>query len=129
MGEEQSFGINILNFSRDSKFDDMEEKILSPLFCLRELETKWLLEFDLPLVEKKDIDVCLHSSNVITVKAKLKETYCYSHLGCEQQFKYFKKSLTLPGNIDGEKIYGSFQNGRLAIHIPKLFGGKKIKVD
>ena len=52
--------------------DDIEGKILSPLSCITELESKWILEFDLPLVNKDDISVALDTGNVISIEAKLR---------------------------------------------------------
>ena len=40
-----------------SIFDDVEHKILAPLSCLREFGNHWMVEFDLPMVNKKDIKV------------------------------------------------------------------------
>ncbi|MGD8707291.1 MAG: Hsp20/alpha crystallin family protein, partial [Nitrosopumilaceae archaeon] len=51
--------------------DDVEQQILSPLSCLREFGTYWLLEFDLPLVNKKDIKITF-DENTVSVEAKLK---------------------------------------------------------
>ena len=110
-------------------FDDIEKQILSPLSCLREFGSEWLLEFDLPLVNKKDISVTLHNTNTITVEAKLKETYVESNLEYKNEFRYFKKSITLPGKINNKKIKAKFENGRLTIKIPKIQAGNKIKVD
>ena len=46
------FEIRIAPSSISSLFnDDIERQILSPLSCLREYGTHWLLEFDLPLVK------------------------------------------------------------------------------
>lgn len=109
--------------------DDFEEQILSPLSCLREFETKWVLEFDLPLVDKKDISVSIASGNMITVEAKLKESYSDPEVGFKNEFHYFKKSMSLPGDIDEKKISSNFSNGRLTITIPKIFQGAKIKVE
>ena len=53
---DKEFEIRIASSSISSLFnDDVEHQILSPLSCLREYGTYWLLEFDLPLVNKKDI--------------------------------------------------------------------------
>ena len=109
--------------------DDVDEKILSPLSCLREFDTKWILEFDLPLVKKDDIIVSVEPGNAITVEAKLKETYVDSNRGYKHEFQYFKKRVSLPGNIDDKKISTNFTNGRLIITIPKTFNGKKIRID
>ncbi|WKT58677.1 hypothetical protein QVH35_04760 [Candidatus Nitrosotenuis chungbukensis] len=45
-----NFGFPILQLG-----DDLEQKILRPLSCIKEYESKWVLEFDLPLVEKKTL--------------------------------------------------------------------------
>ncbi|MFQ5440010.1 MAG: Hsp20/alpha crystallin family protein [Nitrosopumilaceae archaeon] len=110
-----------------SLFDDIEHGILSPLSCLREFDHNWLLEFDLPLVNKKDIKVTF-DGNSINVEAKLKEKYSEQKLGKLTKFEYFKKSILLPGKIDSKKTSAKFQNGRLAIKIPKKVMGHNIKV-
>jgi HSP20 family protein len=109
--------------------DDIEHQILSPLSCLREFHSKWILEFDLPLVDKKDISVSVDPEYTITVEAKLKETYSETRLGYKSEFKYFKKSVTLPGKFNEKKIVAKFENGRLTISVPKLSTGNKIKVE
>jgi len=109
--------------------DDIEGKILSPLSCITELESKWILEFDLPLVNKDDISVALDTGNVITVEAKLREAYCDENLESKCEFHYFKKRVTLPGGIDDKNITSNFLNGRLTINVPKVFRGSKIKVE
>ncbi len=109
--------------------DDIVEKILSPLSYLREFESKWILEFDLPLVNKEDIKVSLDSSNVITLEAKLSKTYINTKHDYKHEFQYFKKSVSLPGKIDDKKITANFKNGRLIITIPKAFGGNEVRVE
>lgn len=121
-----------IEFSRMPLFqfgDDLEQKILSPLSCIREHESKWILEFDLPLVDKKDIAVYLDSDGMLVVEAKLKETYHDSKAGVRHQFEYFKKAVRLPKNADADKIIAKFTNGRLLITLPKMFRGTAIKVD
>lgn len=116
-------GLNIISS------DDVEQKILSPLSCLREYESKWILEFDLPLVEKDHISVTLDSGNKIIVEAKLKEKYYISNFHEKYEFNYFKKSVSLPDNIDETKISAKFVNGRLIIIVPKLSKGNKISIE
>ncbi len=108
--------------------DDLENQILSPLSYLREFGTYWLLEFDLPLVQKKDIKVAL-DGKMLSIEAKLKETYSEEKLGKKTQFQFFKKAISLPQNINDKKIIAKFEKGRLSIKIPKSKVGHKIKVD
>jgi HSP20 family protein len=108
--------------------DDIDKQILSPLSCLQEFETNWLLEFDLPLVNKKDIKI-IFDENSMSVEAKLKEIYSEEKFGVKTKFEYFKKMLTLPGKIDNKKSLAKFNKGRLTITIPKMVSGHKIKIE
>jgi HSP20 family protein len=108
--------------------DDIDKQILSPLSCLREFDTNWLLEFDLPLVNKKDIKITF-DENLVSVEAKLKETYSEEKLGIKTKFEYFKKTLSLPGKINSKKASAKFTNGRLTIIIPKQVAGHSIKIE
>lgn len=125
----KKFEIGIIQPSISSLFsDDMDSQILSPLSCLREFGTFWLLEFDLPLVNKKNIKIT-YIENSISVEAKLSEIYSEEKLGVQTKFQYFKKTITLPGNIDKNKTTAKFENGHLKIKIPKKSLGQKIKID
>lgn len=108
-------------------FDDIEHRILSPLSCLREFDNQWVLEFDLPLVNKKDIKVTF-DEDTINVEAKLNEKYSEKQIGDVTKFEYFKKSLSLPGKIDNKKTTAKFQKGRLVIKIPKKVMGHQVKI-
>jgi len=124
----KEFEIRIASSSISSLFnDDIEHQILSPLSCLREYGTYWLLEFDLPLVNKKDIKVTF-DENSISVEAKLKETYSEEKFGKKTKFEYFKKTITLPEKIDNKKTSAKFEKGRLKIIIPKTIFSRKIKI-
>ena len=124
-----TFEIGILHPGLDLFYDDIEHCILSPLSRLRESGTGWILEFDLPMVDKKDITVSFDNNQTIAVEAKLKEIYDVEFLGCKSNFEYFKKSITLPQKVDTRKISAKFTNGILSIVIPKESRGTKIKVE
>ena len=123
------FEIRIIQPSLSSLFnDDIDSQILAPLSYLREFGTYWLLEFDLPLVNKKDIKVTF-DQNKISVEAKLKEIYYEEKLGVKTKFQYFKKTISLPENTNKNKTIAKFENGRLRIIIPKKISGQKIKIN
>jgi len=125
----EEFKLNILPPIINSFLnDDIEKQILSPLSCLREYGSNWILEFDLPLVNKKDIQVTFNE-NTLSVEAKLREVYSEEKLGTKTKFEYFKKIITLPGKIDSKSTTAKFNKGRLTIEIPKLTDGHKIKIE
>ena len=125
---DKEFEIRIASSSISSLFnDDIERQILSPLSCLREYGTHWSLEFDLPLVNKKDIKITFDESS-ISVEAKLKETYSEEKFGKKTKFEYFKKTITLPSKINNKKTSAKFEKGRLKITIPKTIFSREIKI-
>jgi HSP20 family protein len=109
--------------------DDFEQKILSPLSYFKEHQSKWVLEFDLPLVDKKDINIHIVSDEMIVVEAKLREIYYDSKTSKRYEYEYFKKTVSLPKNIDIQNISARFTRGRLVIILPKLSQGTKINVE
>ena len=113
--------------SISSLIDDIEHSILSPLSYLKEFDNHWLLELDLPMVNKKDIKVTF-DGNMINVEAKLKEKYSEEKLGKISKFEYFKKSVSLPNMVDTKKTSAKFEKGRLEIKIPKKSTGRAIKI-
>jgi len=123
------FKLNILSPIVNSFLnDDIDKQVLSPLSCLREYGSNWILEFDLPLVNKKDIQVTFNE-NAISVEAKLREVYSEEKFGTKTKFEYFKKIISLPGKIDSKNTTAKFNKGRLTIEIPKLTAGHKIKIE
>ena len=128
MIKDTDFKFEIIPPIINSLFDDIEHRILSPLSCLREFDNHWMLEFDLPLVSKKDIKI-IFDGNTINVEAKLKEKYSEEQLGKITKFEYFKKSISLPGKIDSKKTAAKFQKGRLEIKIPKKMLGHSVKIN
>lgn len=112
----------------DRSFDDYINKELMPLSHFTEKDSEWILEIDLPMVNKKDININLTSSHIV-VTAKLEKTYCVTKLNCIREFNYFKKTTSLPPNIDKERISAKFNDGILRITMPKIMTGIKIKID
>jgi len=115
-------------FFGNTLFDDFIHKELVPLSHLKERHASWTLEVDLPLVDKKNVEVSL-SNDHLTVKAKLTKTYCISRGSTVTEFDYFKKTIKLPSYIDTKQISAIFKNGILRITMPKPTDGKKISIE
>ncbi len=127
--EDDEFEIKLSYPALNTALDNIELQVLAPLSCLLEVGSEWILEFDLPMVDKKDIEISFDDENTVTIEAKLKETYCDTSFETKKEFNFFKKSVTLPGKIDGSKISAKFELGRLRIRIPKLQTGTKISIE
>lgn len=112
----------------DRTMDDYTNKELTPLAHFIEKDSKWILEIDLPMVNKDGIEITL-TDNHIVVTAKLEKTYCVSKYNCVIEFNYFKKVTLLPTGVDKEKISAKFNKGILSIYMPKIATGKNIQIE
>jgi HSP20 family protein len=115
-------------FFGDNMLDDFIHKELIPLSHLKERHSNWILEIDLSLVDKKNIEITL-SDEYLTVKARLTKTYCVSRGSSVTEFDYFKKVIKLPSYVDTKQVSAKFKNGILKITIPRLVDGKKISIE
>ena len=109
-------------------FDDFVHKELVPLSHLKEKHSSLILEMDLPLVDKKNIEIT-SSKNYLIIRAKLTKTFCVSRGSTMTEFDYFKKTIKLPSNVNTKQISAKFMNGILRIIIPKIVIGKKIPIE
>lgn len=126
---DEDFEIRLSFPTLNPMFDDIERKILAPLSCLREFGLEYVLEFDLPMVQKENISVSLDENNIISVEARLNETYFDENQNYKHEFNYFKKSITLSGKLDSNNIHAKFVDGRLTVRIPKLPARNKIAIE
>jgi HSP20 family protein len=92
-----------------------------------ENEKEYQIEYLVPGFKKEEIKVALEQ-NVLTVKAEKKtestdEQKRYTRK--EFSFSTFKRSFTLPENIDSEQMLAKHEHGILSITIPKKVEQKK----
>lgn len=121
------FGRHLDSMFDIEPFDDHINKELTPLSHFVKKDSKWMLEVDLPMVDKKNIKLVL-STHHLTVIAKLKKTFCVSKQNVITEFDYFKKVVSLPNGVNTKKITATFKNGVLRITMPKIYEGKQIQI-
>jgi HSP20 family protein len=93
----------------------------TPSVNVTENEQEYNLEYLVPGFKKEEIKVALEQ-NVLTVKAEKKtESSEEQKRYTRKEFSYssFKRSFTLPDNIDVEKMVAKHEHGILNITIPK----------
>ncbi len=89
---------------------------------------------ELPGMNKNDFDINLNN-NVLTISGERRsytdgEENGRKYHRVESRFGRFSRSLPLPNVIDADKISATYENGVLAISIPKLKekAGRKIDI-
>lgn len=107
-----------------------------PAMDIVEKDNLLLLTAELPGLEEKDVEINLEDG-VLTIsgekQAERKEADKEADFYLwERRFGSFRRSFTLPRNVDAEKITAEFRNGVLTVKLPKAVEtkpkGKKIEV-
>ena len=104
-----------------------------PAIDLRETEDAFVVEADLPGLEKDDIEISV-LDNVLTIKGETKmeeEVKEEAYHRMERVRGKFQRSISMPSSIDQGKVKASFKNGVLQMTLPKHEEAKpkQIKVD
>ncbi len=104
-----------------------------PAIDVSEDENHVVVKAELPGMNEKDIDVNLQNS-VLTIrgeKKKEEEKKGEQYYRLESSYGAFQRAITLPSEVDSEKVKANFKNGVLKIELPKkeTAKAKKVKVD
>lgn len=92
---------------------------------LKETDDAYLLEADLPGVDKDSINIEF-KNNYLTISAKReenKEEKSENYVRKERKYGELKRSFYVD-NVDEDKIKASFDNGVLKVELPKTEKGK-----
>lgn len=107
-------------FGTKSQTDD--ECLICPTVDIEEFEKHYLLHFELPGVNKKDVSINV-KDNILTVegekKAGKKSDSDKYHLN-ERMYGRFQRSFRLPEAVDTENIEAEYVDGVLNLTVPKL---------
>ncbi|GAA0873186.1 hypothetical protein GCM10009117_23330 [Gangjinia marincola] len=92
-----------------------------PATNIKETDDAYMVEVAIPGMKKEDFDIEI-DQNILTISneqefedSEEKESYTRREFG----YSSFKRSFTLPETADDEKISANYENGILAIEIPK----------
>lgn len=84
---------------------------------------KYILQFVVPGIDKKDINIKLEN-RILTVSYEAsKETDKKSFDGAENYENYtnqFIQSITIPADVDMDKISSSYKDGILTVNLPRM---------
>ena len=103
----------------------------SPLVDIIDEKDKIIAKAELPGVNKEDIKVTF-SDNTLTIRGERKkeqETKKENYYCCERVHGSYSRTISLPVDIDREKIKSSFKNGVLEIVLPKAKESKPKEIE
>lgn len=102
----------------------------TPAVDVREDEEAFVFTADLPGLTRDDVDVTFEDK-VLTISGERsfeekEEKGQYRRL--ERRYGKFTRSFSLPGQVNAEKVTGSFENGVLTVRVPKAEAAKARKI-
>ena len=102
----------------------------APALDISERKDAYLVTVELPGVEADDLDITLEDG-LLTIQGERH----FAHDSSEQQFhrverRYgaFRRSITLPAQVQADQIEASFENGVLQIVVPKAEEAKPKRI-
>ena len=101
-----------------------------PAVDVAEDENSILVRAEVPGCNTEDIDISVYGNTLIISGEKKfsdeKKEKGYYHI--ESSYGSFRRELTLPTDVDSEKIDATCKNGVLSITLPKAAQAKAVKV-
>jgi HSP20 family protein len=91
----------------------------TPLGDVIEHDDKFQLELMLPAFSKEDFKLEVNDG-VLSIEGERKVNEDVKYKSKQSYFGRFKKSYTLPDNVETDNINASYENGVLKIEIPKV---------
>lgn len=92
-----------------------------PAVNIKEDEKKFVLDFAVPGIDKKDLNIEIQDE-LLTVSSERKSENEESHDGFKRkEFSYasFCRSFYIPENVNREKIQANYKDGILSVELPK----------
>jgi HSP20 family protein len=88
------------------------------------------VEAELPGMDGKNLEIHVTGGNQLTLKGERRSNVPEKGVVHRQErgFGIFTRSLTLPFNVDSEKVDARFENGVLLIRLPKHEAAKPRKI-
>jgi HSP20 family protein len=97
-----------------------------PAVDVRETDSEFLMEMELPGMTEKDVEVKLENTllTISSRKDEKKEEKKNGYVLRERASAHFSRSFVLPEDVDREKIAAEFKNGVLQLTFPKVPAAK-----
>ena len=107
-----------------------EGRAWAPAIEVFEKEDRYVVKAELPGTKQEDIDVSI-TGDTLTIKGEKKaevEVKEENYICRESSYGSFHRSISLPSNIDPQRIDANFEDGVLEISLPKAVEVKAKKV-
>jgi HSP20 family protein len=93
-----------------------------PLLDIKEDKEKFIIDIEVPGVDKNDLKISIKKDNLIIQgeKKEEKKKEEESYLRVERSYGNFMRSVNLPAEVNQSNITAQYNNGVLKITLPKI---------
>ena len=104
-----------------------EGRSIMPSIDLDERDDYYLLNFDMPGLDKKDIDIEVQGNRLAVTGERKQEREVGEGQSrfSEQRYRRFERSVTLPMDVKIDNVEAEYQNGVLTVVVPKSAESKR----
>jgi HSP20 family protein len=116
---------------RGGAVDDGDISTFLPVVDIAEHAEAFEVKVELPGVNKNDVKITVHD-DVLTIRGEKKqeeEKKGKNYHRVERSYGSFQRSFTLPSSVKGDKIEAVYDNGILAITLPKVEEAKPKEIE
>jgi HSP20 family protein len=110
--------------------EDVSNRAWMPAVNIRETDSAFLVEAELPGLTKKDIEITLEN-NLLKLSGERrfeKDTKEENYHRVERQYGTFLRTFSLPSQVDSNAVKATFKEGVLTIEVPKAEEAKPRKI-
>jgi HSP20 family protein len=101
-----------------------------PPFDVSETDDEMIVRLEVPGMDKKDININLsHGTLTVTGEKKQEKEEHETYHCTERCYGTFSRSISLPFEVDGDKVDASFKDGVLKIALPRSEAVKPKKIE
>jgi HSP20 family protein len=103
----------------------------TPLMDVEETEAEYLVKTDLPDIKKEDVKVAIQDG-VLSLEGERKqekEEKTKKYHRVERSYGTFVRRLSVPSDVDQQKVQAEFKDGVLTVHMPKSAASKPRSID
>jgi HSP20 family protein len=106
-----------------------DDKAWSPLVDVEETDDAYVIEAELPGVQRKDVNIEL-VGNELTISGEIKERERKGIVRRRtRKTGLFNYRVTLPDQVDGEKIDANLSDGVLTVRVPKAERAQRRRIE
>ncbi|WP_141736383.1 Hsp20/alpha crystallin family protein [Oligoflexus tunisiensis] len=122
---------DIFNEAMDTRTDD-SGRMMIPQCDMEESDDHYLLSFDMPGLEKDNIDIEMQGNQLVVTGERKQEQEKGEGRSriVERRYGRFQRAIRLPENVKTDGIEAEYTNGVLKVAVPKSAesGRQKIKI-